>query len=99
MKNKRIVISIILAISLTILAIVLNFMPSIPTHEVCDCGGCCVGCPGDCNAIGLPFMVYYEGVNDISKEEVNQLFIPGILTNIIVWAILMFLIYKFVYKK
>ena len=61
--NKNLIISIILAIIVT--AIILFSPLSLSSMVQCFCGGCCVGCPGDCNTIGAPFAYYYWGVNGI----------------------------------
>ena len=97
MTNKKLIISIVLAIIVTAIISLLPLSSSSMVH--CLCGGCCVGCPGDCNTIGAPFAYYYWGVNDLSGEVVNQISIFGIIVDIIILGILMFLIYKFIYKK
>lgn len=95
--NKKLILSIILGIIVT--AIIFLSPISLSSMMKCFCGGCCVGCPGDCNAIGAPFALYYWGVNGISGGVVNQLSVFGLIADIIVWGILMFLIYRFIYKK
>ena len=97
MINKRLIISIIVAILVT--AIIFLSPISLSNLVQCECGGCCVGCPGDCSSIGAPFAIYYWGVNGASGVVVNQIYISGLVADILVWAVLMFLIYRFVYKK
>lgn len=97
--NKKIFISIVAATIVT--AIILLSPISITNLKVfaCLCGGCCIGCPADCNTIGTPIAYSYWGINKISGEVVNQISTFGIITDIFIWIILMFLIYKFIYKK
>jgi len=100
MANKKLIISIVVAIIVT--AIIFLSPVSLTENSFgiyCECGGCCVGCPGDCNTIGAPFAYYYWGVNDMSGEVVNQISTLGIIVDIIIGGILMFLIYRFIYKK
>ena len=97
MANKKLIISIVVAIIVT--AIIFLSPLSLSSMVHCKCGGCCVGCPGDCNTMGAPFAYYYWGVNGISGEVVNQISTFGIIADIIIWGILMFLIYRFIYKK
>jgi hypothetical protein len=49
--------------------------------------------------MGAPFAYYYWGVNGLSGEVVNQISTFGIIADIIILGILMFLIYRFIYKK
>jgi hypothetical protein len=97
MIDKKLIISIIVAIIVTAILFLLPISLSSMAH--CKCGGCCTGCPGDCNTIGAPFALYYGGVNRISGEIVSQISPFGLIADIIAWGILMFLIYKFIYKK
>ena len=97
MSNKNLIISIIVAVIVTAIIFLLPFSLSSMVH--CGCGGCCVGCPGDCNTIGAPFAYYYWGVNGLSGEVVNQISTFGIIADIIIWGILMFLIHRFIYKR
>lgn len=97
MPDKKLVISIVLAIIVT--AVIFLFPTSLSNIVHCGCGGCCVGCPGDCDTIGTPFAHYYWGVNGMTGEIVNHLSTFGLIADIIVWTILMFLVYRFIYKK
>jgi|GEM_PF-2746655 hypothetical protein len=97
MANKKLIVSIVVAIIVT--AIIFLSPLSLSSTEHCFCGGCCIGCPGDCNTIGAPFAYYYWGVNDITDDIVNQISTFGIIVDIIIFGILMFLIYRFIYKK
>jgi hypothetical protein len=97
MTNKNLIISLVVAIIVTAIIFLSPLSFSSTVH--CLCGGCCVGCPGDCNTIGAPFVYYYWGVNGLSSEVVNQISTFGIIADIIIWGILMFLIYRFIYKK
>jgi hypothetical protein len=97
MTNKKLMISIVLWVIIS--AIIFLSPISLSNLVKCKCGGCCIDCPGDCNSIGTPFAIYYWGTNNLSGEVVNQLFLFGLIADIIVWGILMFLIYRFIYKK
>ncbi|MBN1969287.1 MAG: hypothetical protein JW870_07960 [Candidatus Delongbacteria bacterium] len=97
MVNKNLIISIVVTVIVT--AIIFLSPLSLSNMVHCNCGGCCIGCPGDCNTIGAPFAYYYWGVNGISGEVINQISTFGIIADIVIWGILMFLIYRFIYKK
>jgi hypothetical protein len=97
MANKKLLISIVVAIIITAIIFLLPISLSNMTH--CKCGGCCINCPGDCNTIGTPFALYYWGVNGLSGEVVNQMYVFGLIADIIIWLILMFVIYRFIYKR
>ncbi len=91
----------VISIVLWVLIIVIVFLSPISLSNMakCFCGGCCKGCPGDCNSIGAPFAIYYWGVNNISGETVNEFSIPGFIIDLVVVGFLAFLVYKKVYKK
>ncbi|PIP28015.1 MAG: hypothetical protein COX29_03410 [Candidatus Moranbacteria bacterium CG23_combo_of_CG06-09_8_20_14_all_35_22] len=97
MNNKNLIISIFIAVIVTVIIFLSPISLSNMVH--CQCGGCCVGCPGDCNTKGAPFAYYYWGVNGMDGEVVNQISTFGIIADTIIWGIFMFFIYKFIYKK
>ena len=97
MTDKKLAISIVVAIIVTVIISLSPLSLSSTIH--CWCGGCCVGCPGDCNTIGAPFAYYYWGVNNLSGEVINQISIFGIIIDIIIEGFLILLIYRFIYKK
>jgi len=108
MKNKNMVISLVLAVIITIT--IFLFPMSLTTTDKgvivttssmgnCLCGGCCVGCPGACNTIGTPFLLYYWGFNGLAKRSISELSILGLVIDLLVWLLLMFIIYKFVFKR
>jgi hypothetical protein len=97
---KKLIIAIVVAIIVTAIIFLSPLsLSKLSIRGHCECGGCCVGCPGDCNTIGAPFEYYYWGVNGMSGEVVNQISTFGIIADIILWGILMFLIHRFIYKK
>ena len=100
MANKKLIISIVLAIIVTLII----FLSPLSLHHlgvfgICKCGGCCIGCPDACSSIGFPMPMFYWGVNGLSSEVVNQISTFGIIADVVIWGILMFLIYRFIYKK
>jgi hypothetical protein len=97
--DKKTLTPVVLAIIAT--AVIFLFPWSFSTMVGhCLCGGCCVGCPGDCEfTMGTPITYYYAGVNGLSGEVVNQFSFSGFITDAILWGILMFLLYRFVCRK
>ena len=65
----------------------------------CDCGGCCAGCPGDCNRIDLPFTIYYWGVNELTYEPLSQFTPTGLISNLVFWLIVLSFGYWFILRK
>jgi hypothetical protein len=100
MTSKNLIISIAIAIIVTAIIFLSPFsLSKLLERGHCECGGCCIGCPGDCNTIGTPFEYYYWGVNGVSGEVVNQISTFGIIIDVIIWGILMLLVYRFIYKR
>jgi hypothetical protein len=65
----------------------------------CLCGGCCLGCPGDCELnVGFPVIYYASGFNEF-EGNVRLFSFSGLIVDVAVWAILLFLIYRFIYKR
>lgn len=94
MADKKLIILLAIIVTAIIFLSPLSF-----SRRHCECGGCCIGCPGDCNAIGAPFALYYWGANGLSGEIVNQLSAFGLLADVIAWGTLMFLIHRYVCGK
>jgi len=95
MNNKTKIKLIILVFMIMIIL----FSPvSLAILVKCLCGGCCVGCPGDCNTIGAPFAYYYWGTNVMSGEVVKQISVFGAIVDGIIIGFLAFFVYKLLYK-
>lgn len=95
--NKKALFFIILGV--TVILVILIAPRSLSNLVHCRCGGCCTGCPGDCNTIGAPFAYYYYGINGISQEKINKINIPGIILDGIILAVLIAIIYRIVSGK
>ena len=106
--NNKVIIPLILAAVVTIIIFLSSIYSLTPSSKGviyqtnivhCFCGGCCVGCPGDCNNVGTPFLIYYWGQNGLSNKVISEFSPIGALINLIIWAVLMFIIYKFIWKR
>jgi hypothetical protein len=98
--KKYTIIFILLIIGISIL-IFLNNFGSLSTYlGHCKCGGCCKGCPGDCDfAIGFPFTYYYSGQNNLSYESISEISKFGIVADIIIWITSIIVLYFLINKK
>lgn len=88
---------IITAVLITIF-VFLNTIWSLSSFFKCLCGGCCIGCPGDCNTIGFPLAYYYWGTNWISGDYVSEFSFPNIMVDIVVWIISLALVSLYYFK-
>ena len=101
MTNKKSIISITLAIIITEIIFFSPFsLSTIIMRSHCNFNYIppCSSNSYD-NMIGAPFAYYYWGICPITGEPMHKTSLFGMISDIITWGILMFLIYRLIYKS
>lgn len=91
------VVAIILAILVTLIIFLSPI--SFSSFITCKCGGCCEGCPGDCEALGTPLAYFYWGENKTTGDVVSKFSVLGLSVDLVVLFLVLVIGYRIYFKK